>query len=80
MGREHINEVLGAKVKRLRQEAGITQAGLSQLSGLFRTHLSRIECGTANPTLGAIVSIANALEVNPAVLLGESVLARPGGN
>lgn len=77
MGRLHINEVLGAKVKRLRQEAGITQVMLSQRSGLFRTHLSRIECGTANPTLAAIVSIANALEVNPAVLLGESALGVP---
>jgi transcriptional regulator with XRE-family HTH domain len=76
MGHLHINAVLGAKVKRLRQEAGITQAALSQRSGLFRTHLSRIECGTANPTLAAIVSIANALEVNPAVLLREGALGQ----
>ena len=76
MGRSHINEVLGAKVKRLRQEAGITQATLSQRSGLFRTHLSRIECGTANPTLAAIVSIAEALGVNPAVLLKEAALGQ----
>lgn len=74
MGRLHINEVLGAKVKQLRQEAGITQATLSQRSGLFRTHLSRIECGTANPTLAAIVSIANALEVDPGVLLKDGAL------
>ncbi|RFO95326.1 XRE family transcriptional regulator [Rhodoferax lacus] len=79
MGRLHINEVLGAKIKRLRQEAGITQATLSQRSGLFRTHLSRIECGTANPTLTAIVAIAVALEVDPAMLLKESALSMPGG-
>ena len=79
MGRLHINEVLGAKIKRLRQEAGITQATLSQRSGLFRTHLSRIECGTANPTLTAIVAIAVALEVNPALLLKESALPMPSG-
>ena len=74
MGRLPLNEVLGAKIKRLRQQAGITQATLSQRSGLFRTHLSRIECGTANPTLAAIVSIANALEVDPGVLLRESAM------
>lgn len=78
MGRSHINQVLGAKVKRLRQEAGITQATLSQRSGLFRTHLSRIECGTANPTLAAIVSIAEALGVNPGALLKETIMGRPG--
>ena len=72
MGRIHLNEVLGAKIKSLRQEAGITQAVLSQRTGLFRTHLSRIECGIANPTLGAIVLIANALEVTPGMLLRES--------
>ncbi len=74
MGRLPLNEVLGAKIKRLRQQAGITQATLSLRSGLFRTHLSRIECGTANPTLAAIVSIANALEVDPGVLLRESAM------
>lgn len=74
MGRLPLNEVLGAKIKRLRQQAGITQATLSLRSGLFRTHLSRIECGTANPTLAAIVSIANALEVDPCVLLRESAM------
>jgi transcriptional regulator with XRE-family HTH domain len=77
MGRIHINEALGSKVKRLRQEAGLTQATLSQRSGLFRTHLSRIECGTANPTLAAIVSIANALQVNPGMLLQDTALIQP---
>lgn len=67
----NFNAELGARVKRLRQEAGITQFALSQKSGLFRTHVSRIECGIANPTLAAIVSLAHALEVNPAVLLME---------
>jgi len=73
MGSENPNEVLGAKIKRLRQQAGITQAVLSERTGLFRTHLSRIECGIANPTLGAIVSIANALEVDPTALLRDPV-------
>jgi transcriptional regulator with XRE-family HTH domain len=78
MGRLHIKEALGAKVKQLRQEAGITQATLSQRSGLFRTHLSRIECGTANPTLTAIVSIANALEVDPGSLFRDGATSSLG--
>ena len=50
----------------------MTQAVLSQRSGLFRTHLSRIECGTANPTLDAIVAIAQALDVAPGDLLTDA--------
>jgi len=69
MGRVKLQRVLGSKIRALRLRAGITQAALSERSGLFRTHLSRIECGTANPTLTAIVAIARALEVEPAVLL-----------
>jgi transcriptional regulator with XRE-family HTH domain len=69
MGPHYLNKVLGAKIKNLRLKAGITQMALSQRSGLFRTHVSRIECGTANPTLTAIVALARALEVEPAVLL-----------
>ena len=69
MGRTHLKDALGAKIKTLRIEAGITQAVLSERSGLFRTHVSRIECGIANPTLSAIVAIAIALEVEPSSLL-----------
>ena len=69
MSREHVKKVLGEKVRSLRMQAGITQADLSERSGMFRTHLSRIEGGTANPTLNAIVSIAHALEVPPGELL-----------
>jgi transcriptional regulator with XRE-family HTH domain len=78
MGSLHLKEVLGAQVKNLRLQAGITQATLSQRSGLFRTHVSRIECGTANPTLTAIVALAKALGVEPAVLLIENA-EQPAG-
>jgi transcriptional regulator with XRE-family HTH domain len=69
MGLVQLKDVLGAKVKHYRLQAGMTQATLSQRSGLFRTHVSRIECGTANPTLTAIVALAKALGVEPSVLL-----------
>ena len=56
----------------------MTQAQLSEHSGLFRTHLSRIECGTANPSLDAIVAIACALRVSPRELLAEKPVDLPG--
>lgn len=69
MGSEPLNNVLGTRVRALRLQAGMTQTTLSQRSGLFRTHVSRIECGTANPSLTAIVALARALGVEPVVLL-----------
>lgn len=50
----------------------MTQAALSERSGLFRTHISRIESGSANPSLEAIVSIAHALNTHPGTLLLET--------
>ena len=36
---------------------------------IFRTYLSRIESGAANPSLGVLVTLADALGVEPHVLL-----------
>jgi len=79
MGHLPLSEVLGAQVKRLRHQAGMTQADLSERSGLFRTHLSRIECGSANPSLDAIVAIARALDTNPGALFLEAGSAAVSG-
>jgi transcriptional regulator with XRE-family HTH domain len=77
MGSTHATKSLGEKVKTLRLAAGISQLTLSKRSGVFRTHVSRIECGRANPTLTAILALAQALEVEPGYLL-DSVEAEPG--
>jgi transcriptional regulator with XRE-family HTH domain len=76
MGRVKLQSVLGSKIRRLRLDAEMTQAALAERCGLFRTHVSRIECGTANPTLTAIVAIARALDVEPAVLLIDNTPSR----
>jgi transcriptional regulator with XRE-family HTH domain len=78
MGQLPIYKVLGDRVKQLRHEARMTQAQLSEHSGLFRTHLSRIECGTANPSLDAIVAIACALRISPHDLLAHEAMELPG--
>jgi transcriptional regulator with XRE-family HTH domain len=53
----------GMKVKELRAEAGLTQEELAERVGVFRTYMSRIETGEANPTLTAIHAVAGALSV-----------------
>ncbi len=54
---------LGRRVKELRAEREITQEELADRAGLFRTYLSRVERGTANPTLSMLHALAKALDV-----------------
>ncbi|MBI5718711.1 MAG: helix-turn-helix transcriptional regulator [Burkholderiales bacterium] len=56
-------KTFGARVRELRQAAGMTQDDLAEHCGLFRTYLSRIENGQANPTLTMIHALAGSLGV-----------------
>ena len=51
----------GACVRELRLAQGYTQEVFAERCGFFRTYLSRVETGRANPTLNAIEVIAVAL-------------------
>jgi len=53
----------GKRVRALRTSLGMTQEDLAERCGLFRTYLSRIETGEANPTLTMIHALAVSLEV-----------------
>ena len=61
----------GPRIRDLRQQAGLTQEDLAHHCGLFRTYLSRIENGKANPTLTMIHALAVSLDV-PVTALFES--------
>jgi transcriptional regulator with XRE-family HTH domain len=62
----------GLRVKELRDSKGMTQEDLADAADLFRTYISRIETGLANPTLTVIHALANAM--NEPV---ESLLSAP---
>lgn len=51
----------GLRVKELRDSKGMTQEDLADASDLFRTYISRIETGLANPSLTVIHALANAM-------------------
>lgn len=55
--------VVGRQVRRLRLEAGLTQDIVAERCGIFRTYLSRIECGNANPTVTVLEALAGTLNV-----------------
>jgi transcriptional regulator with XRE-family HTH domain len=61
--------IVGSRVRALRLNADLSQEVLSERCGIFRTYLSRIESGSANPTLVVLVALAHSLNVEPHVLL-----------
>lgn len=58
----------GSRVRELRLAAEMTQEDLAHRCGLFRTYMSRIETGRANPTLTMICALADSLQVPVASL------------
>lgn len=54
----------GARVRRLRTEAGYSQEGFAELCGLDRTYIGGIERGERNVSLRNIELIARALRLS----------------
>ena len=60
----------GNRIRELRAATGMTQEDLAERCGLFRTYMSRIETGKANPTLTMIHALAGSLGVPVPALFG----------
>ena len=67
----------GINVKWLRQSHKFSQEALAHQCGIYRTYLSRIESGQANPTLIVIFALAQSLELEPHELLRADTLTLP---
>jgi putative transcriptional regulator len=52
---------IGNSVRVARKAAGLTQSVLANLAGVSERTVRAIATGTGNPTLGAVVRVANAL-------------------
>jgi transcriptional regulator with XRE-family HTH domain len=69
---------LGARVRALRRERGLTLKGLGKKAGLSHPFLSQVERGLARPSVSSVERIAAALDVSVARLwspprVGEAV-------
>jgi transcriptional regulator with XRE-family HTH domain len=62
---------LAVNVKRLRLAKGITQEELAFLAEIDRTYASQIERAIANPSLGIICALADALGTTYEKLMAE---------
>lgn len=59
----------GTRVRRRRNELGLSQEALADISELHWTYLGQVERGQRNITLHNIIRIAEALQVDPGELV-----------
>jgi transcriptional regulator with XRE-family HTH domain len=57
---------LGGRLKRLREDRGVTQQQLAKKSGLSHGYIARLEIGMHNPSLSTLAKLAKALKVSVA--------------
>ena len=58
-----IKKKIGYRIKYLRQQYGLTQEKLSELTGIDRTYISDVERGKRNIAIENLEKLANAFEL-----------------
>ena len=66
-----IIKVFGTNLRKYRTQKGLSQEKFAELCVLHRTYISDIECFQRNVSLENVLKIADALELEPYVLLIE---------
>lgn len=69
--------IIGQKIKERRQAVGITQEAVANALDINPSHISNIECGRANPSLTALVKIANVLQCSVDYFISEEYTTPP---
>jgi transcriptional regulator with XRE-family HTH domain len=72
-------EVVAANVKKYRNKIGLSQEALADRSGLHRTYITKVEKGNTNISVSNLFRIADALEIEPSVLLVRTLDGRKQG-
>jgi transcriptional regulator with XRE-family HTH domain len=67
---------IGANIRKRRRELGITQEFIANGLDVNPSHISNIECGRANPSLTALVKIANLLQCSVDCFISEEYTYR----
>src|SRR5262249_53233937 len=69
--------VVGAQIKRRREQRGVAIAELARRAGLSKATLSQLEAGNGNPTIETLDALAVALRVPLTDLLARDVDPEP---
>jgi transcriptional regulator with XRE-family HTH domain len=67
-----MRKLVGRNVKRIRQEKGLTQEQLADLSGFSQQYISGLEQGRRNPTVVSLYELAATLGVSHVELVRPS--------
>ena len=67
--RTDLRPIFAANLRRLRNEKGLSQAGLARRADVNRSYLNKLESGRIHPGLEVIGNLATALEAEPAEFL-----------
>lgn len=62
--------VFGEVLRELRLESGLTQDQLAELADTERSHISSLERAEKGPSLATILTLARALDISAADLMG----------
>ena len=68
---------IGLRIKDVRKRAGMTQQDLADYCGVSRPAVAQWEIGSTHPSTGRLIKVANALNVDPAYLLGSNFFIDP---
>jgi ribosome-binding protein aMBF1 (putative translation factor) len=71
--RRRVARAFGGVLKHARHRQGLSQEALSEGANIDRTYPSLLERGLRTPTLPVVIEIAQALGVEPAQLVSETL-------
>jgi transcriptional regulator with XRE-family HTH domain len=60
---KQIVQLFAAALKQLRQESGLNQSKLSDISNIERKHVHRLEKGEVDPTIETVYKLADAIGI-----------------
>jgi transcriptional regulator with XRE-family HTH domain len=71
----YVTQVIAASLRDARTAKGLSQRDLSALAGIPQAQISRIEAGTVDPRVTSLIAIANALDLELALVPRKAVPA-----
>lgn len=76
-GAEIVDAAVGARIRALRRSKGLGLNEMSARTGLSIGFLSQMERGLSSPTLRALTSLADAMQINLAEIVRGPTVAQP---
>lgn len=73
-----VHAAVGAELRRLRVERGLTQETLAQRVGVHRTYLNQVEAGSRNVSVGVLAKLSVVLDARLSSVVGVADGLDPG--